>query len=87
MEAQASGLAVIASRVGGIPSLIEDRKTGILVEPENVNELAKEIIGLLTYSEKIKELGLNAREFALKNYSSEQMVEKTVTVYKSLVSA
>jgi glycosyltransferase involved in cell wall biosynthesis len=40
-EAAASGRAVIGTRVGGLPQIIEDGVTGLLVEPENIDELSK----------------------------------------------
>jgi glycosyltransferase involved in cell wall biosynthesis len=41
MEAMAMGTAVVASRVAGIPELVEDGKSGLLFTPSNWNELAK----------------------------------------------
>lgn len=43
LEGMAAGLPVIASRVGGVPELVDDRKTGLLVSPGNVAELAEAI--------------------------------------------
>ncbi|MDP8212039.1 MAG: glycosyltransferase family 4 protein [Candidatus Zapsychrus exili] len=86
MEAQASGLATIASNVGGIPSLIDNGKTGVLVEPENIDELSDAIVNLLNSPDKIKQIGDDARDFALKNYSSDLMVGKTLNVYKQLIN-
>ena len=85
MEAQASGLPVIASRVGGIPSLIEDGKTGILVEPENPDGLAEAIIKLFNDKDRLGIIGAAGREFIRSHYSANQMVDKTVELYKSLL--
>lgn len=85
MEAQASGLPVIASRVGGIPSLIEDGKTGILVEPENPESLANAIVQLFNDKEQRGVIGAAGREFIRKNYSSDMMVDKTLELYRKLV--
>ena len=38
LEAQAAGCAVIGTRVGGIPDIIEDNKTGLLVDPDNMSD-------------------------------------------------
>jgi glycosyltransferase involved in cell wall biosynthesis len=46
-EAMAHGVPVVASRVGGIPDIIDDRKTGILTEPKNHYELAMKIKELI----------------------------------------
>ena len=82
MEAMLSGLAVIASSVGGIPSLIKDGQTGILVEPKDVEALAKAIISLLRDNKKVSELGKNARELIVKEFSLERMIQETEEVYR-----
>lgn len=85
MEAQACGLRVVASRVGGIPYLIEDGKTGFLVEPENEKALADRLIDVLSSPQKYQEVGLAARDFIKKHHSAETMVEKTLRVYETLL--
>lgn len=87
MEAQSCGLAVIGSKVGGIPSLISDGKTGLLVEPENAEVLADAIIRLIEDEQLLKDLGKKAREYALENYSSVSMVERTLKVYEKNISS
>ena len=84
MEAQASGLPVVASNVGGIPSLIEDGKTGVLVESENPELLAKAIIKISEDKEKLAEIGSAAQSKANKEYSFEEMVSKTVMIYEGM---
>lgn len=85
MEAQASGLPVVASRVGGIPSLIDSGKDGILVEPEMKEPLADAIVELLQTREKAAMLGCAARKRAEEHYASEIMVEKTLQVYQKVL--
>lgn len=84
MEAQAAGLPVVASKVGGLPSLIEDGRTGLLVPPDNPNVLAEAILLLLRNKDKAKEMGTRARDFIQKEFSSERMEEETVEVYKAV---
>lgn len=57
------GKPVIASRLGGIPEQVSE-STGILVEPNNIQELADSIISLSTNLEKMEYLGRNAKHFA-----------------------
>ncbi len=87
MEAQAAGLPVVASKVGGLPSLIEDGRTGLLVPPENANLLAEAILLLLRNRPKAKEMGERARSFIQKEFSAERMVEETVRVYTTILAA
>lgn len=84
MEAQAAGVPVVASRVGGILSLIEDGKTGRLVAPQDAQELARAIIGLLENRAAAQGMGQAAREFIAKNFSSRTMVEKTLEMYRTV---
>lgn len=86
MEAQAAGLPVVASKVGGLPSLIEDGRTGLFVPPENANLLAEAILLLLRNKDKAKEMGERARGFIQKEFSAQRMVEETVEVYKAVTT-
>jgi len=65
LEAMASGVASIASAVGGIPELIDDGRTGLLVEPENASELADAIRLLLEDKDLRKEIASAARNKAI----------------------
>ncbi|HBO96642.1 MAG TPA: hypothetical protein DE315_07880 [Candidatus Omnitrophica bacterium] len=84
MEAQAAGVPVVASRVGGIPGLIEDGKTGFLVQPENPGALAQTIIAALHDKNCLARIARAGREFVRGNCSADTMVEKTLTFYKSI---
>jgi glycosyltransferase involved in cell wall biosynthesis len=63
-EALSLGKAVIASRVGGIPELISDEVTGLLVEPEDAEQLAGALRRLIISPEERAQLGEKARQFA-----------------------
>lgn len=62
MEAMALGLPVVSTNVGGIPFLIENNTTGILVGKNNVNEMVKAIDIICKDEEKAKFLAINARK-------------------------
>src|SRR5205814_8084426 len=51
-EAMACGAAVVASRVGGLAEIIEDGKSGMLIEPGNANDLAAGILSLINDAER-----------------------------------
>ncbi len=80
-EAMACERPVIASRIGGIPTVIEDHKDGILVEPGNLKELKERILEVLNDEELAKMLGKNARKKVVEKYSVDRMVEDTIAVY------
>ena len=82
MEAMAQGIAVVGSEVGGIKTLIQDNVNGLLVAPADVPALAKAIIRLLNDSYVRRNLGAQAREFIIANFSKEEMVDKTEAVYQ-----
>lgn len=86
MEAQASGLPVAASRTGGILSLIDDGKTGLLVEPGNAEALAEALVRILSQPDLAASLGAQAREKAQREYGAEIMTEKIVKVYEKALS-
>ena len=85
MEAQAAGLPVIASRVGGIPSLIEPGRTGLLVEVGDVQGLTKAILRLLAQPEEARRIGNAARDFVAQHGSFLDMARATEEVYRQAV--
>ena len=86
MEAQIMGVPVIATNVGGIPSLIKDGETGLLINPGDPDVLADAIIRILSDKALGKRLGAQAREFILKEFNSDLMVEDTLAVYEKVIS-
>ena len=82
MEAMAQGLAVIGSAVGGIPTLIQDNQNGLLVAPADVAGLVAAILKLLNDSKLRQDLGKNARQFIMDNFSQEKTVDQTEWIYK-----
>lgn len=82
LEAQAMGLPVVASRVGGLPDIIEHNRTGVLVEPQNPVALAQAICDVLGNSARAWDMGRAARMFVEKHYSSGQMVRLTLGMYE-----
>lgn len=84
LEAMACGRAVIASRCGGIPEIIQDGENGVLTEPGSVTGLADSIIKLLTNEVLRDRLEKNARNFVEKNCNPEEVARKTLAVYEKL---
>ncbi|MFH1118042.1 MAG: glycosyltransferase family 4 protein [Pseudomonadota bacterium] len=81
MEAMAGGLPIVSTRVDGVPELIEDYETGFMVEPRNPEALAEAVIKVLSDGEKCREMGLNAREKVIREYSIEGMARRTERVF------
>jgi len=85
-EAMASGLAVIASDAGGIPSMIEHGATGLLVEPGNHCQMAEAIIALLRNEAQRKRLGNRARKVAFERNFPSRVAEKTSNAYRDIIA-
>jgi L-malate glycosyltransferase len=81
LEAMSSGCAVVGTKVGGIPTIIEDKKNGILVDEKNPEQLSKAIVGILPNKKKSSSLGKNASQFVKKNYSWELVVRHFLKAY------
>ncbi|MBI5071375.1 glycosyltransferase [Candidatus Falkowbacteria bacterium] len=86
LEAAAAGKPIVASRVGGIPEIIEEDRTGILVEPKNVKSLADGLEHILLGSAEAKEMGARARAMAEEKFGVEKMVGSYENLYKELVN-
>ena len=82
LESFALGKPVIASRIGGIPELVKNWETGLLVEPGNPELLSLKISFLLKHPEKAEVIGKNAREFVSREINSENHYLKLMEVYK-----
>jgi len=86
LEAMACGKAVIASGVGGIPEIIKDKYSGILVLPGSFISLAEAIIGVLGDNGLQRMLGDNARKYIEDKYASSAVVQENLKVYKELLA-
>ncbi len=82
MEAQACGIPVVASRVGGLFDLIEDGENGHLVEPKDPLGLAQRIVEVLRHPDHAAMLAGRARSNIEKYFSAQLMAGKTLEVYE-----
>ncbi|NND65774.1 MAG: glycosyltransferase family 4 protein [Gammaproteobacteria bacterium] len=86
LEAASCGLPIVATRAGGIPEIIKDGETGLLVGPKNIPGLASAILGLLGNQNWAQQLGRNARRHVEENFSIDAMVHGNLAVYKEMVN-
>ncbi len=82
-EAMASELPVVATRVGGIPEIVVDRKTGLLVESGYDSELADAILRLLSDEDLRKSMGKAARKRVVEHFSWEKTVDNLLFLYSN----
>lgn len=84
-EAMACAKPVVATRVGGIPELVSDGETGIVVPPRNPQAIAEAVLYLLNHPEKAIEMGLKGRQLAINKFDSKICVQKHEEMYKKLL--
>jgi glycosyltransferase involved in cell wall biosynthesis len=85
VEAMASGLAIVATDVGGNAEAIEQGVNGILVPSEDVEGLAAAILQLLSDPSQAQAMRRSARETAMRQFTTEAMMEKTTNIYRALL--
>ncbi len=86
IEAQAVGVPVVAFSIGGIPSLIEHNKTGLLVGYKDVNALAQAVIKILSDEGLRRNIINQARENIKQKFSQDLMVDETLKAYMQVLN-
>ncbi|HSJ83255.1 MAG TPA: glycosyltransferase [Acidimicrobiia bacterium] len=87
LEAMALGRPVVATAAGGVPGIVKDGETGILVEPEDPEALAEGMLRMLADPELARRLADAASELVAKEYGLEPMVRATEDVYRQVLGA
>jgi D-inositol-3-phosphate glycosyltransferase len=85
VEAMSCGTPVIASKVGGLAHTVIDGYSGLHFSPGRADHLAKAILKLLTDSEKLEKIGLNARLRTAKEFGLERTVKQIKSLYELLL--
>jgi len=85
IETMASGRPVIATRVGGLPEVVEDGRSGFIVPPGNHRILAEKIIQLLSDQKLARRMGMYGREVAVNRYSWHKITRRVVEVYHEII--
>jgi len=84
VEAMAMAKPVVGTRVGGVPEVVVDGVSGILVEPENSEELANATLSLLKDPEHAREMGIAGFNRVKESFSIEKHVREIEEIYQSL---
>jgi glycosyltransferase involved in cell wall biosynthesis len=85
LEAMAMKKAVVATRVGGIPEIVEEGRTGYLVDPENSAAIAEKVIRLLRNEDLRREMGIQGRHCVEAHHDSRLMVRRIEQLYVRLL--
>jgi glycosyltransferase involved in cell wall biosynthesis len=87
IEAMAAGCPVVSTWHAAIPETVIDSKTGLLVEKENVDQLARALKGLIENPELRKKLGLAGRKRYERCYTKEKNIENMILVFKRTLNS
>jgi glycosyltransferase involved in cell wall biosynthesis len=82
LEAMASGTPVVASRLGGLPEIVQHEITGFLVEPGNVSELGERIAELLQSPARADRMGRAARALVLERFTWDAVARRCLEEYE-----
>jgi lipopolysaccharide heptosyltransferase II len=82
IEAQASGVPVVATRVGGVVDIIEDGRTGLLCAPANPSDMAAKVLKAYRDRALCISMAIAARKNVETDYTLDKMVDRTVAVYE-----
>ncbi|HET9253542.1 MAG TPA: glycosyltransferase family 4 protein [Candidatus Eisenbacteria bacterium] len=85
LDAMAAGLAVVATRVGGIPEIVEDGVTGVLVEPRDPEALARALAELAGDGPRRERMGEEAR-IKVRDFSADRTAERTRRAYDAALA-
>jgi len=82
IEAQAAGVPVVATRVGGVIDIIEDGKTGILVSPADADAISDAVKRIYDDEQLAKDLAENGRKGLESRFNLDRMYHETFSVYR-----
>jgi len=86
IEAAASGVPTVASRIYGITDAVEDGLTGLLFPPGNIAELTKALLALIEDQALRQKMGLAARQRILERFSGENITREQVLLYEEVLA-
>lgn len=87
VEAEAVGVPVVASNVGGIPEAVKNGETGILVEPKNPQAIADTVLYLIQNPEIRRKMGLAGRKYVEENFDWQKNVDEMERLYFEQIKA
>ena len=86
LEAAAAGVPVVASRVGGIPDLIEHEVNGLLFHPEDADSIRESVGKALTHRSQSQSLADSAKRLAKKRFHPVAVAEQHLAIYREVLS-
>jgi glycosyltransferase involved in cell wall biosynthesis len=87
LEAMASGLPVAATRVGGVPEIVQHGRTGFLVSQDNLDDLTTAIVELMRNPDRAREMGVRARAYVEGTHSVHRLHAYLADLYDAALGA
>jgi glycosyltransferase involved in cell wall biosynthesis len=85
IEAMSKGKVIIASRIGGLPDLIDENETGFLVRPGDIDDLSSKIIFALQNHSQLPEMGVRAKAKFERCFSKQAYYRTLLSVYDRII--
>lgn len=85
IEAMASGIPVVVSRIAPLTEIVKEGDNGLLVDPDDSPGFARAIIWLLNHPEETQQISRRAQESVQAHFSARRMVDETIAVYDDLI--
>jgi glycosyltransferase involved in cell wall biosynthesis len=86
LEAMAAGLPIVATAVGGVPEMVENNETALLVPPSDPQAMADAIGRLLSDEKLAARVAKNASELVSSRFSPETYVQSLAEIYREVIS-
>lgn len=87
LEAMAAGLPIVANQVGGVPEILEQDATGLMVMPRNPDAMAKAILRVFTDDELRERIAATAKECAATDYTPQAYRRALVSFYQEVLDS
>ncbi len=85
-EAMAGGVPVVVARVGGIPGMVKEGETGLLVDPHNTRSIAEAVQKILSDEALARSMGQRGRQAAERRFRAAMVCEKTLRAYREVLA-
>ncbi|MFM7846147.1 MAG: glycosyltransferase, partial [Planctomycetota bacterium] len=86
LEAMAYGTPLLATAVNAVPVLVEDQRSGVLVEPGDTAALERGLRQLLDDPDQARQMGIAARQRVEEKFSFQRRMEKIARIYREVLS-
>jgi len=85
LEAQACEVPVIATRIGGLPEVVNDGETGFLSDVGDIDKMTADTVRLLADEDMRRAFGEKGRELAVQRYSTSKIIPQYIAFYEKIV--